>query len=360
MEFSNGYTYRRELVVDSSKVGATETNFPIMVSVTNDSLKSVSEGGNVVNGTYLDIRFETTDGTQLSHEIITYADTTGKVVAHVKIPSLSSSVDTTIYMYYGAEPEASEEDVANVWTVYEAVWHLEENPSGTAPQIVDATGNGYDMTSQGSMTTGDMSSIGDLTALDFDGVNDYLETPASHSTYSGVSGEVMWHSCWIDNLSSVTSNDMTISFGQYFGDSFIDGEMLIQSSGDNSGWSAATSAGDSNPHLMVGYYDQGGEYIIYKDGLEVLQKNTSDTEAGTGTIRIGNGHGSAGTREVLMTMGEVRWAKSNLGADWALTEYKNQSDPGTFLSLGSEEEVEGGISSTMGLASITGLISITI
>ena len=49
-----------------------------------------------------DIVFTASDGTtKLSHEIESFTQGTGTLVAWVNVPSLPNSTNTTIYMYYG-------------------------------------------------------------------------------------------------------------------------------------------------------------------------------------------------------------------------------------------------------------------
>ena len=49
-----------------------------------------------------DILFTSSDGvTKLAHEIEIYTSATGRLTAWVKVPTLSTSADTVIYMYYG-------------------------------------------------------------------------------------------------------------------------------------------------------------------------------------------------------------------------------------------------------------------
>ena len=70
----------------------------------------------------------------------------------MKVPTLAYNADTTIYMYNGnslvttATARPTEVwDTANGWR---GVWHLKENPAGTAPQMTDSTANANNGTSQ--------------------------------------------------------------------------------------------------------------------------------------------------------------------------------------------------------------------
>ena len=63
----------------------------------------MANGGLVESASGYDIVFSTDAGgaARLKFERVFYDPVTGTVEFHVKIPSLSSSVDTTIYVCYG-------------------------------------------------------------------------------------------------------------------------------------------------------------------------------------------------------------------------------------------------------------------
>src|SRR2546422_10741998 len=130
-------TLFRSLAIDQTQVGATgapHANFPVLVSRTDTDLQSKAQStGN-------DILFTSSDGTtKLNHEIEKYVSSTGELVAWVKVPSVSSSAATVIYMYYGNAGAANQQNAVNAWDAnYLAVWHLKEDPSGTAPQMKDS------------------------------------------------------------------------------------------------------------------------------------------------------------------------------------------------------------------------------
>ena len=57
---------------------------------------------------------------------------------------------------------------------YQGVWHLREDPSGSAPQIADSTSNNNDGTMNGGMTTTDQVAGQIDGSLDFDGSSDWF------------------------------------------------------------------------------------------------------------------------------------------------------------------------------------------
>src|SRR5690606_38973349 len=131
-----------------------------------------------------DVRITTSDETtEVPREIVSCDGDTDTGELHFKAPSLANATDTTFYIYYG---NSSATDYAtdatygaeNVWSNgYAGVWHLEEDPGGTAPQIVDSTGNGNDGTSEGEMGSDDLTEGQVAKALDFDGSDDYINVP---------------------------------------------------------------------------------------------------------------------------------------------------------------------------------------
>jgi hypothetical protein len=65
----------------------------------------------------------------------------GELELYLRIPSLSSVADTEVYVYYG-NAGAAEANDADTWNPdYGVVYHLKEDPAGTAPQAKDSTVN---------------------------------------------------------------------------------------------------------------------------------------------------------------------------------------------------------------------------
>ena len=100
-----------------------------------------------------------------------------------KVPFISSSEDTTLYLYYDStQPDnilyvgdTGEEPAKNVWdNHFMGVWHMAQDPSGGSSSIKDSTSNVNHGTSAGSMTTGDLVDGKIGKAMDFDGDDDEI------------------------------------------------------------------------------------------------------------------------------------------------------------------------------------------
>ena len=156
---SCGFSYRKKITIDNTKVSGSSdlTNFPALISLSGNWLKTTtsdSTNGRIENDPDgYDIIFKGSDGTVLDHEIEKYDGSAsgGTLVAWVRIPTLKASEDTVIYMHYGNSCVTSSlEHAEGVWdSNFKMVQHLNEDPSGTAPQILDSTSNDNDGTSAG-------------------------------------------------------------------------------------------------------------------------------------------------------------------------------------------------------------------
>jgi hypothetical protein len=172
-----GWSYRKALTVDGTKVAATLTNFPMLVSLSGDAGLTANAQA---DGT--DILFTLADGTtKLSHEIESFDRASGTLVAWVKLPSLPTGTSTTLYMYYGNASAGIQQNPAGVWdSTFQSVWHLNQPPNEpNANDVRDSVAPGDHGSSHGSMGTGNpvAGKIGN--SLSFDGTNDYLSTGAS-------------------------------------------------------------------------------------------------------------------------------------------------------------------------------------
>ena len=142
MWYNSNWAYRKKITVDSSKVPSTQTNFPVLINITDTDLRDHAQSsGN-------DILFTNATGTKLNHEIDLWVNTTGQLVAWVNVTSLSSSADTILYMYYGNSDAADQQNVHGTWDEnYVAVYHMNDVTTST---ILDSTSNANHGTKKGA------------------------------------------------------------------------------------------------------------------------------------------------------------------------------------------------------------------
>src|SRR3989338_8923112 len=141
-----GWSYRKAITIDNANVDSDLTDFPLLVKITADA--DIGDGAQVDGD---DIRFTDSGGTTLlPYEEESWTggaggDATG--VFWVKVPTVATAADSTIYVYYGSGSATDGQSATSVWDAnYAAVWHL--NETGTNPTVYDSTSNNNDSTSQ--------------------------------------------------------------------------------------------------------------------------------------------------------------------------------------------------------------------
>lgn len=361
------YSYKATITVDATKVSGTSnlTNFPILVSGTYDGtggepdLRTTANGGKIQNtvatggvGANLtvpaDLAFYSDSGltTQLDHEFESYSATTGAIVAWVKIPTLDYDDNTVIYMAYGdSGVVASQEDIANVWTVYTSVWHMKEDPdSGGAGDIKDSKG-AHNATASAPLTSADLvdAQVGKgIAFVDGGGTPEYISA-GDHADFEFGTGPFTAQ-CWVKRSGARTAYEGFMGKG-YTSDwifrkqSNAAGNRLELMLAANIKTSGLTIT-DTNPHFVA--FNYNGSQINFVLDSSTYAHNTTDSAGATAALFVFGNSGQGGENDFAGWQDEVRIAKAILSVDWLYTDYNNQSSPSTFYAMGSEESVGGG------------------
>jgi PKD repeat protein len=348
--YSCNWLYRKNITLNGTAVvGADQTDFPVLIRYTDTDLKN-----NASNNGY-DILFTKSDGTtKLSHEIESFTKSSGALTAWVKVPSLTSGTNTTIYMYYGNGTVGNQENPTDVWdSNFKGVWHLKEDPSGTAPQMKDST-SVYNATSSGSMTTSDMITAQINGGLDFDGSNDYL----TNASYTQTSVTAYTIEAWIKTSTTSTQRvivqdrggtsgsgpgkSLTLSIGTtYPGGPGAAGDVAYGCDSDNIyiGRYSTKTVNNNNWRHVVGVWSGSGtvtasQFSIYIDGnvatSTAVTVGTAPTSPLTGYQGTTIGYHQAWNTYLPAQLDEVRISNIVRSANWIKTEYNNQGSPSTF------------------------------
>lgn len=141
MAFLSGYTKRRLVTLDHSKIDSDKTDFPTMVNLASFPDWDWDQ----LNNDGFDVRFTQYDGeTLLKYEREQHIDNS-KGVYWVKIPQIKSTSGqdaNKFWIYYRTTDTADGADPTNVWNAnHKAVWHLKESGDGTADEFKDSTSN---------------------------------------------------------------------------------------------------------------------------------------------------------------------------------------------------------------------------
>ena len=330
------YLYKKAITIDHTKVsgGADLSNFPVLISMTDADLKTVGNGGKVQDGSGYDIVFmDSTETTQLDHEIEKYVASTGEIEMWVRIPTLSHMADTTIYLYFdNSGISTSQENVHGVWdSNFKGVYHL---GNGSTLSVADSTSNANNGTNSGATaTTGQI-----------DGGANFNGTSASISIPNFALGSsTVTMTAWV-NYSS-TSGNMIIEkkvVNQAWELFFESGILRLR--GNNTSNTLTATPPASGWHRFTGVIT-GTTGTILIDGVQVANGTVDPvSDVGTNPLYIGAGVDFS-AYYYSGIIDEVRISNTNRSNGWDATEYANQNSPSTFYAVGSLTSRPGGSSS---------------
>ena len=332
-----GYTSRLKAQVNSSQVSGSSdlSNFPVLVSLTNNDLRTVANGGLVENSNGYDIVFTSSNGsTLLSHQLESYNATTGELIAWVRFPTLSPTTDTEFYIHFGNSGISTDQSTVNVWdSNYKMVLHLTGDTDDYSGEGTDATDSGTSdaagqiaRSRQFGTNQGDIISVADagVSPLDITGnitisfwvnITNRNEGPDFVTKGDYTDG----YSTWVDVYGRIAY--------QVNNDALASGFFQLSSNV----WTYLTFTRASN-----------GDRVIYKNGA-VLASDNSAASFNTNNDPL---YLTTPSYPFEGRMDEVRISNVTRSADWVATEYNNQSSPGTFITLINTEPVLSNIESS--------------
>jgi hypothetical protein len=341
--FDYGWQYRKQITIDHTQVTDDLDNFPVLISTTDADLMKAQADGD-------DILFMNGAGaaTKLRHELEDFNEVTGTLIAWVNIPSLSSEDDTVFYMYYGNPNCINQEYPEKVWNnQYNAVWHLNTNPTGN---ILDSTAKDNDGTSKGSMTSSDLVNGKIGPCLDFDGIDDSISfAEFTESLNTGTC--IAWVQTTTNEIGTVwgeaniNADKPYIVCGKYYDDKLWFARDIYGGSSNYQGFKpigmndgqwhqvAWLSKGTGNGNTF--YFDGQPVSLSWQDSHDPNGMWFDDQSTDTSSIGALDRPTSRSQWNGLLD--EIRITDSPLSSAWIATEFTNQNNPSGFLSIGPEE-----------------------
>ncbi len=331
------FGYYSPISINSAQVPSTQTDFPVLVSVTDARFKTVGNSGHVQNSSGFDIR-PYTDSTLTTaitgYELERYNASTGEVVMWVKVSSLSSST-TPIYLAYGDSGISTDGSSTTTWSNnYLGVYHLAD---GTTLNVNSATGSNNGTNHGATATTGQVDGAGNFVSAS----TQYIDAG------NGMNPLATTLSAWVNAPSLANSYNTVICRNVSGGNAFFrvksngkiqcgcivgGGTQLIY---DGTGTHTLST---STWYYLTFLYDNTQHMLMYVNAA------VDNTAQGTGSVDLTTNAGSTYIAHDPLNAG-VLWngkfdqvTVSSVGRspDWITTEYNNQSAPGTFETLGSE------------------------
>ena len=331
------YSYYRSVTIDYTKCGtANSTDFPVLVSFTDASFKWVLAGGKIQSGAGYDINFYSDIGltTALYYQVERWISSTGECIFWVKVPTLSSTANTVIYVAYGdASITTPQSSSINVWNSnFEAVYHL---TNGTTLSAQDSTLYGRNGTITGALATtgkidGGASFAGGVST---DNILTTLTTVPSQRTISA----------WVyiagpggGGLGRFVARG-TEGFYQNYASSLLSFTYPFTTTALTA--TAPNSLFNTWIHVAVTYDNSNtsNRPLIYLNGVsQTITIITAPVGTPNSSFAFVIGNSSAGVRALQGNIDEVRFTNNLLSSSWILSEYNNQNSPSTFFTLGAE------------------------
>jgi len=324
-----------------SNVGSEDfTNFPAYINIPYDS---------DILSDYSDLRFVNTlcdnGGTELDYEIENYTSSNAHI--WVRIDSLLTAGKTISIYYDNNTAIESGENPTDVWdSYYNGVWHLREDPSGSAPQMKDSTSNNIDLSSIGGMDSSDSVEGKIGKALDFDGSDDAVEKSTvdfGALTAFSVSG-------WIKG------RDLATNINQFWGHAETmdySGEWYMNYNSCASGkiyfgfWSSAGRTDWCQEHsfssdtwYMVTFTFDGSYMRIYIDDGSTVYSNFLSASIGALSkyMRISRS-GNAAADWFDGIIDEVRVSSIARSADWINQTYQLIENQNTYVTIETPADI---------------------
>ena len=338
MAFPTGWGRRCKLTIDHTKVPSTQTDIPVLLTVgqlpsemfdADGSYPARSDGGDIR------ISSDLAGANQICVEIVRILldndPANGLAEVYVKIPSLSSSVDTEIYLWYNAPSETmparnSTYGSDNVWTGFGAVYHMNDLTSTT---IKDSTTNNNTATGTSTEVNGPFSGS---KAQDFNGTTDVLGASNIAAIQATTALTMSWYervdtwgyrSGWGKGANDWGAPD--------YGEKFSGGNPRYNINGND--WEAG---GTSASWRKIVFTFDGTTRRAYLDGAAALTNSLTATINNTADAGLSFGRCHADTYFDGI-YDECRISKTVRTADWITVEYNNFSSPSTFSSAGTPE-----------------------
>jgi hypothetical protein len=317
--FHSGYAYRISVTIDAAQIASTLTNYPLYIDLDDmpDSFHAAvqTDGDDIRASDELHLAARSVELVRI--------DTTAKTgELHILVPSVSSSANTLMHVYYGHASATAFATPEDVWAGYMGVWHMDASgelaqPSSTGNALLDADPVSL---ASGASIAGKLGNC-----ITYDGGSDWSVVPQV-------------------DAANLLQPDNTVSMSCWFAaDDFADqGILSNQADSTNKGlglwsWSSnfrASLAGSGNPWTNLtestagktastwyhlGFTYDGTTSRLYFNGAEAdsYAVTSSHIWATQPFYFARRESGSAFDGE----LDEIRLSNATLSADWIATEY---------------------------------------
>ena len=333
--YNSSWANAVQITVVHAQVGANQTNFPCYVDLS--ILPAGFFTGVRTDGG--DIRITQSDGTtEVAREIVAINTTSKTGEVHFNAPSLSSTADTSFYIYFNNPSATAYAANAtygkyNVWdSNYKSVYHFNGNSN-------DSTSNQNNGTDTSVTYGASYAKLNGGQGANFNGTSSKITR-----TYANI-GTTISVDTWF-NLASLTTTEAYISFMSTLFQA-ASGATPLYYYPDTSGGSNGPSTSPT-VNLSTFYHwaitITGTTQNFYFNGA---QQGTANTTATNSVNTVNNSTETIGAwgsgRYWSGSLDELRISSVTRALSWYSTQYNNQNSPSTFYTVGTVlKNVSGG------------------
>jgi hypothetical protein len=346
--YNASYPYRQQILADSTKLKGTLTNYPLYLDMTTLGITNPFWSHSKKNSDGGDILITDVNNNRVPVEVVSFSTSTKIGEIYFRASSISSTTDNHFYIYYGsstASQPASSTTYGknNVWSNgFVAVYHMNNNPAGTAPQVKDSVNGANNGTTAGGMTAGEQVACKIGNCLQFNtGSNQYVELPTANFTLTDIT-----ISLWAKNQDYPPSKVYTyfahgrdVNANNFWINDQVSGQVNYREDGHsnagayiaNTTWHNMAMTYNSGNTTFIGYFDGKQDGTAYAGGGHTTAADPDLTRIGI--LGYGNYYGANSYID------EVRVANSAREGRWLATDYNNISSSTTFFSTSTEQAI---------------------
>ena len=274
----------------------------------------------------------------------------------VRVPRVLSNQPTDVLLYYDSTQEDNTSYVGDtgstpakaVWdSDFVAVYHMAQNPSQGANSILDSTVNNNHGTPNGSMTSGDLVAGQVGKAIDFDGIDDWIEI---NDVAAGVAG---------NNVITVEQNVKTTQLGSDhnsclftfnssgYGDKLRicnDSHITIHDATTTGTLDGTAVVNDGNWHYSVVHtHATQDDYVIITDTNVEASGITPSNFASNDLVSIGQEFdtGAVSSDFFQGILDEIRVSKIVRSYEWIKATYYSNADAVCNISEADIYRIDG-------------------
>lgn len=324
-DWLSGWGYRMKITINENVIDSNLDNFPVTVFLDNANFTwaYAKDNGD-------DIRFTTSDGTTLlSYERERHDKNNGYAEYHVKVPSVSGTENTIIYLYYGNYSASDGANPTAVWdSNFKARYGMKDLTTST---IEDSTSNNNDGTKQAANepieVDGKIGRAQDFVPTDYITIpNNFM--PAGNITYE------FW------------TNPDSVAITQHIFSTYYNPRNMLFGIKTTSGyldvwdgaWRTNLTTISTGTWQYFAYVWDGTTGYLYKNGTLVTSWSATPP-SNTLANKIGTAYDQSYPYDGKVD--EFRGSSTNRSAAWIKVSYHSGNN--SLLSFGSEEIIIGDV-----------------